>query len=316
MPKKKKFKSEWNRGEGPIVWIPVIIVFLLIAGAVFVFWPYGDPLPEPMTEEPTPATETEQPAAEEPAGPKYPLPDTTPTAETPEQPGQPEGEQVTETETEAGPEPEPAPPAEPLPSLDQSDGPLRQSLEDVVAQKRFEELFIPESMIRHFVVTIDNMTRPKLPEKYDFTQPVPGDFKVEEIGDDDEDKYRLDPANYDRYRPCVVVAASVNLDRLVSIYVRYYPLFQAAYEELGYPDRYFNDRFVEVIDHMLAAPRVEQPIELVRPKVFYEFADPRLENLSAGHKLMIRIGPDNAARIKSVLRRLREKLTGVAVGGE
>lgn len=315
MPEKKKYKSEWNRGEGPIIWIPVIIVFVLIAGAAYVFWPYGDPVQEPMTEQPAPATETEQPADEEPAGPKYPVPETPPAAEEPQQPEtRAEGEEDTETGT--GPEQEPEPPGEPLPMLDNSDQALRQSLEGVVARNRFEELFIPESMIRHFVVTIDNMTRPKLPEKYDFTQPVPGDFKVEDVGEDDEDKYRLDPANYDRYRPFIVVAEGVNLDRLVSIYVRYYPLFQAAYEELGYPDRYFNDRLVEVIDHMLAAPQVEQPIELVRPKVFYQFADPRLENLSAGHKLMIRIGPDNAARIKPVLRRLREKLTGVAVGGE
>lgn len=307
MAKNKKYKSEWSRGEGPALWVPVIIVLAIIVAAIYFFWPYGDPLPETATEEPVPAEE--QPVIDkEPQGPRYPVPETLEEPEPPE----PEVEQPQAGEEQAEPEPEPEPPAEPLPSLDQSDEPLQQSLQEFIAQNRFEELFIPESLIRHFVVTIDNMTRAKLPEKFDFTQPVPDSFKVEEI--DDDDRYRLDPANYERYRRYVVFAEAVNLDRVVSVYVRYYPLFQEAYEELGYPDRYFNDRFVEVIDHLLAAPDVEQPIELVRPKVFYKFADPRLEDLSAGHKLMIRIGPDNAARIKSVLRSLRAQLTGTGVG--
>lgn len=298
-----------------MIWIPVIIILVIIAGAVYYFWPYGDTLLEPMTEEPVPAAPDKPAAEKKPEEPKYPIPEPAPKPSA-EPETQPDAEATAETEApDTEPELEPEPEAEPLPSLDQSDGPLQQSLEGVIARKRFEELFIPESLIRHFVVTIDNMTRAKLPEKYDFTQPVPGSFQVEDIENDgEENRYRLDPANYERYRPFVVVAEGVNLDRLVAVYVRYYPLFQAAYEELGYPDRYFNDRLVEVIDHLLATPRVEQPIELVRPKVFYRFADPRLENLSAGHKLMIRIGPDNAARIKSVLRTLRAKLTGLSVG--
>jgi hypothetical protein len=98
--------------------------------------------------------------------------------------------------------------------------------------------------------------------------------------------------------------------KLVALYVRLYPLFQQAYRDLGYPDRYFNDRLVEVIDHLLATPSVPGPIKLAQPHVLYEFADPALEARSAGQKILIRIGPDNAARVKAKLRELRRQVTG------
>jgi len=43
--------------------------------------------------------------------------------------------------------------------------------------------------------------------------------------------------------------------------------------------------------------------------VYYTFADPELEQLSAGQKLMIRIGQDNASRVKKWLQQLRAELT-------
>jgi len=120
----------------------------------------------------------------------------------------------------------------------------------------------------------------------------------------------LDPANYDRYSAFVRLAESVDLQRLVNIYVRYYHRFQEAYENLGYPDRYFNDRLVGVIDNMLASPEVTGRIALVQPKVFYRFSNPKLQALSAGQKILIRMGPDNADRVKVRLRELRRLLTG------
>jgi len=60
-----------------------------------------------------------------------------------------------------------------------------------------------------------------------------------------------------------------------------------------------------VIDDLLKAPDVQGPIELVQPRVFYEYKDRDLEARSAGQKLLIRMGPANAAIIKAKLRELR-----------
>jgi hypothetical protein len=95
---------------------------------------------------------------------------------------------------------------------------------------------------------------------------------------------------------------------LVSRYVEMYPLFQQAYAELGYPNRNFNDRLVEAIDDLLAAPELSAPAELEQPKVLYQFADPELEQRSAGQKVMMRMGADNARRVKAKLREIRREL--------
>jgi hypothetical protein len=61
---------------------------------------------------------------------------------------------------------------------------------------------------------------------------------------------------------------------------------------------------------------VQGPVALVQPRVFYEYKDRDLEARSAGQKLLIRMGPANAAVVKAKLRELRatlierEKATG------
>ena len=78
---------------------------------------------------------------------------------------------------------------------------------------------------------------------------------------------------------------------------------------MGYPNGYFNDRLVEVIDNLLATPDPKGPIALVRPNVMYTYADPGLEGRSAGQKLLIRMGPENAKAVKAKLTELRAVIT-------
>jgi hypothetical protein len=273
------------------------------------FWFTREQEPEPV-EDPVVLQEEEwepfwEAEAESPPEPRYRVPEPAPPPPRPvvedvEVEDQRPIEDVVIEEQEA---------PEPLPPLIESDEPLREALAEIADERQLWELFIPEFLIRHFVVTIDNMTAPKLPQQFSFAEPPAGQFAVREANDE---TYHMDPRNFDRYRRYVEFAESVEIGRAVALYVRFYPLFQRAYEELGYPHGYFNDRLVEVIDHLLQTPDVKEPIELVRPKVYYEFADARLEALSAGQKLVLRTGPDNSARIKSVLRDLRAELTAMA----
>jgi len=127
----------------------------------------------------------------------------------------------------------------------------------------------------------------------------------------------LDTANEARYAAAVALFEAVDARRLVSAYVRFYPLLQQAYRDLGVPDRQFNDRVVEVIDHLLAAPSPEGPLALVPvpDKPRWAFADPALEGASVGHKAMVRLGPAQAARVKVKLRELRGLLAGTRPAG-
>jgi hypothetical protein len=107
------------------------------------------------------------------------------------------------------------------------------------------------------------------------------------------------------------LADAVPTDALVAVYARFYPLFQQQYEKLGYPGKYFNDRAVEVIDHLLATPAVQEPLLLLQPRVLYVFADPKLESLSAGQKIILRMGRENREKLKSKLREIRQALTSM-----
>ena len=196
----------------------------------------------------------------------------------------------------------------PLPELDQSDAVIRKEMGHLHNNMQLDKLFVFDSIIRKFVVTVDNMTEAKLPQKFKFTRLPRNKFQIQKAGDGTE---YIDQTNYDRYTPYVAFVESLDTGRLVGLYYQYYPLFQQAYADLGYPDRDFNNRLIAVLDHLLATPEVDNPIQLLQPKVYYTFADEELEALSGGQKLMIRIGRSNAARIKSWLQNVRQELIAV-----
>lgn len=196
-------------------------------------------------------------------------------------------------------------PATPLPELNDSDAPFSAALGDAAGGADAGQYLVPTDLIRHIVVTVDNLLRQKVPVAKRPTTPVAGTF----IADGDELHATLDARNFKRYEPMVSVLQKVDMQRLVAVYVRFYPLFQKAYQDLGYPNGYFNDRLVQVIDGLLATPQVDGRIELVRPNVMYVFADPALEARPAGQRLLIRMGPDNEAAVKAKLTELRAALT-------
>jgi Protein of unknown function (DUF3014) len=203
------------------------------------------------------------------------------------------------------PLPGPPPAAQsPLPALNDSDPAIKDALGAALGGDAMQYL-VPDSIIRHLVVTIDNLPRQKAPAAKRPSVSPGGPF----LAQGDEIHATLDPKNYARYQPMVNAVGKLDMQKVADVYLRFYPLFQSAYQDLGYPNGYFNDRLVAVIDSLLAAPEPAGPIELTRPNVMYTFADPTLEALPAGQKLLIRMGPDNAAVIKSKLKELRAIVT-------
>jgi hypothetical protein len=192
----------------------------------------------------------------------------------------------------------------PLPPLNDSDPATKDALSALVGANAMQYV-VPEDIVRHVVVTIDNLPRQKAPAAKRPTVAVPGPFLVE----GDELHATLDPKNFSRYDPMVNVVRQLDMQRVADTYFRFYPLFQSAYQNLGYPNGYFNDRLVQVIDSLLATPQPGGPIELSRPNVLYTFVDPKLEALPAGQKLLLRMGPDNAAVVKGKLKELRAIIT-------
>mgnify|MGYP001147823836 CR=1 FL=1 len=201
------------------------------------------------------------------------------------------------------------PPEAPPPlALDDSDGPIAAALGHLLGDERLRTWFFGDAIVRRFVATVDNLSRPTVAMKVRSLRPVPGAFEVVRDGE----AITVAAGNAARYAPYVEALERIDAKQLAGVYLRFYPLFQQAYEELGYPKAYFNDRLVASIDHLLAAPEPSAPPRLLQPKVLYEFEDPRLEALSAGQKAMLRLGPDNAQRVKAQLRALRAEITASA----
>ena len=193
---------------------------------------------------------------------------------------------------------------EKLPPLDESDRPIQGVLRDLLGDEPVEKFVVPEELVRHIVVTIDNLPEQKVAQRLRPVRPVAGMF----IAGGTEDEPQLDPTNYARYVTLVQLFKSTDTARLVAAYQRYYPLFQDAYANLGHPPQYFNDRVIEVIDHLLATPEVAGQVALKRPGVLYEYADPDVEALSAGQKVLVRMGGANATAVKDKLKELRAAL--------
>jgi hypothetical protein len=203
------------------------------------------------------------------------------------------------------PQEPPEPQAKPLPALNESDPAVKEALGRLWGEKTLERFFHLNEFIRRVVATIDNLPRQKVAQRLMPVKPVPGQFRFVGKGE----SLTVAPDNAARYAPYMKLVEAVDSAKLVAVYVRFYPLLQQAYQDLGYPKAYFNDRVVEVIDHLLAAPEMPAEVKLVRPKVFYQFADPDLERRSAGQKIMMRIGNENASTLKTKLREIRDELT-------
>jgi hypothetical protein len=252
-----------------VIWGSAAVVVLGLVGAAYYYKYHGAvPAAPVVTEAPHPAVQAPQ-AATEPAI-RNPIPETTDT--------------------------------KPLPPLKESDPDVRGSLVGVFGAKSIAQFLVPENVVRHIVVTVDNLPRKKVAIELRPVKPTPGTTAVATQGD----ITTLGATNFERYAPLIKVVQSTDTKTLTDVYFRLYPLFQQSYEDLGYPGQYFNDRLVEVIDDMLKTPDVQGPIQLTQPKVFYEYADPKLEALSSGQKLLLRMGPANEAIIKAKLRELRK----------
>jgi len=191
-----------------------------------------------------------------------------------------------------------------LPSLENSDSMMRDSVSRLIGGKAFADIVVPYQLVRRIVATVDNLPRRTAPTRAMPLNAVPGAFAAVASGE----QTVVDRGNYARYVPYVNVVDAIDAPALVRGYVRLYPLFQRSYEELGFPGKYFNDRLMEAIDDLLAAPEVDAPPKLLRPRVLYEFADPDLETRSAGQKILLRMGPENAARVKAKLGEIRREL--------
>lgn len=291
--------SREPRSELPVRPLVVAAVALTVAVAGYLWW-RDRPAPEPVAVV-EPVGTPSLPAVPVPAAP-----DPSPTAA-----GAPAGT------APASPPPVAHPLADTgsdaLPEATSPDAVVRDGLIELLGRSAVLSMLQVDDIVRRVVATVDNLGRSHAPVALWPVVPTPGRYSVQAGADGRE---RVAPGNAARYAPFVDWVSSIDSAQAAAFYRRVYPLFQQSYEGLGFPGRYFNDRLVAVMDLMIATPvpaelpvltlvQVRGEVPSTRPWVRYEFADPALQGLSAGQKLLLRMGPEHQRRLQAKLRELR-----------
>jgi len=287
-------------------WLIAGLAVVVAAAAAFFWWQQNQSQSVPPEPPPRPKAIVK---------PVVPAPVTPAPEVTPPQPPQPPAPPPIRHPIEQIQAPAPKPAAKPLPTLAASDKVLKDDLTELLTRKSVLTFLNLDDFVRRCVATVDNLAQGHAASRLWPVVPTPERFMVEERADG----VFMADANSARYTPFVRFATSINTAKAAALYARLYPLFQQAYEELGYPGKYFNDRLVEVIDQMLLAPELSQPVKLTltqvqgpipssQPWTRYEFDDPALEALPAGQKIMIRMGRENELLVKAKLKDLRERV--------
>jgi hypothetical protein len=272
-------------------WIIAIIVIVL----GLVAWYVLSPQQEAVDEAPPPALA-------EPAPPPPPPP---------QEPAEP---------VVASPEPAPEPVIEepPLPPLADSDPVVIETITGLVGAEQARQYVAQEDVVSRLVATVDSLSGKQVPASIKVIEGPGGEFQA--TADDDPSsiilneagdpipQYVVDPVNYRRYTPYVEMLEGMDNAELSAAYRDYQPLLEEAFRQLGYPEGDFEQRLRAVIDELLATPGLSEPARLVKPEAYYLYADKELESLTAGQKALIRMGPDNAARVKAKLVEIRDAL--------
>src|SRR6202795_4774033 len=118
-----------------------------------------------------------------------------------------------------------------LPSLADSDAPLREALGQIAGADAVKNYLMPENLIRRLVLTIDNLPRQKVAVERRPTPAIGAPF----VAEGDELHATLDRQNFERYKPMVAVIGKLDMQRLPAVYFGFYPLLPQSYKNLRYP---------------------------------------------------------------------------------
>lgn len=271
-------------------WFVGAILALALVG---ILWWMEQQRQAELTPEASPDTQAEPRQPE----PRHPLPKpeihhAPGVEEGPEEDGQVEAEQ-----SEVEPQP--------LPRLADSDAEALQILSGMLGKDFVERWVKPEFVIPRAVAIVNSLDGQSPALKTWPLRPLESKPRTGEI-EGEEDTLLWAVANAGRYAELIAALESVPPEQAAARYARFYPLFERAWGELGESEPYFNDRLIDVIDHLLATPQPALPFEVVPHEGRLHFADESLQSESWGRKLLIRMGTEHAGRVKEWLQRFRD----------
>jgi hypothetical protein len=228
--------------------------------------------------------------------------------------GDPEVDVASAPEVEAPATPSASDAVTPLPPLDlpplaESDAVVRRVVGALSSNPRWAEWLVTDELALRFVSSVVNVAAGMSPSsQVPFLAPE-GDFAVVSSG---EGTF-IDPASYRRYDALVDAFVSFDTSAAVDLYRQLVPLFEEAHRSLGFPEGTFNEVFETALSRMIEVPVPNLPPAVELDVQTYLLVDASLEALSPAEKHVLRLGPENARRVRQRLVELREGLVRAGV---
>jgi hypothetical protein len=192
-----------------------------------------------------------------------------------------------------------------LPSLNNSDSFALDGLKQLQNGADLVAFLVDEQVIRRFVVLVDNVSKGTLPQSNLSYRAITGEMPVNSV---DDNLFVMDESGFARFNQAVNAINAIDAGQAMALYRLFSPLFQQAYAELGYRDVNFDDTLRRAVRNVLDTDEIEGPFQLVKPSVMYLYADTNIESMEDVQKQIIRLGPENAEKLKTKMRQFMLQL--------
>lgn len=193
-----------------------------------------------------------------------------------------------------------------LPVLSKSDSAFREAI--VSASPKLGHWLKTDQVIRKYLTVVNDFSQGLWLEKHMRFLKHSKAFSVEKT---DKGLFIADES-YNRYDALASAIDTIDTKKAIEAYKQFKPLLLEAFSDFGYPpERPLEDIFLKSASQILAAPIIKEPIALVRPSVFYKYANEDLESLSPVSKQMLRMGPKNTRIIQNKVRQLVQELVNL-----
>ena len=195
-----------------------------------------------------------------------------------------------------------AEPAEPivLPPLDETDPIVRQLVGRLSSHPTVAAWLTTDGLILNFVVVTTRIANGESPiGELTSLGPIP---RFRTRGPDENRS--IDPSSYRRYDRHAAAVSALDARGAARVYAMLKPRIAEAYGRLGSSGVDFDRVLERAIVELLRVPVIDGEMALVPHGTVYAFADPRLQELSAPQKQLLRMGPQNVRAVQAKLREI------------
>ncbi len=195
--------------------------------------------------------------------------------------------------------------ARPLPPLGQMDTFLRALLGSLSSSPELVRWLATDDLIRQMAHAIDRVSRGASPAREVAVLRPVGIFATAGR----PGQVTIDPATYHRFDGLATLVSSLDARAVADAYYTIQPRLDEAYRALGRAEGGVDHALAVALQVLIETPSLEDPVRLVPGLgATYAYADSQLENLQPAQKQLLRMGPQNLARVKTRLREIKEAM--------